>query len=55
MTTPEENREKTTSTDDVLDASAEGATERTRDGAGRTMREALEEAGISPEDYREEH
>ncbi|MCC5033638.1 MULTISPECIES: hypothetical protein [Streptomyces] len=54
MTTPEESQEKTTSTDDVLGASAEEARDRTRDGAGRNMREALEEAGVSPEDYREE-
>ncbi|WP_167343576.1 hypothetical protein [Streptomyces albus] len=54
MSTPEESREKTTSTDDVLGSSAEEARERTRDGAGRSMREALEEAGVSPEDYREQ-
>ncbi|MEU7194495.1 M20 family metallo-hydrolase [Streptomyces xinghaiensis] len=54
MTTPEENREKTTSTDDVTDPSAEETAERTRHSAGSTMREALEEAGLSPDDFREE-
>ncbi|MDN3266931.1 MULTISPECIES: hypothetical protein [unclassified Streptomyces] len=52
MTVPEENRPKTHDTDEVLeqhredDAQAQG-------GTGRTMREALEEAEIRPDDYEE--
>ncbi|MFJ7147610.1 hypothetical protein ACIQVT_05315 [Streptomyces sp. NPDC100445] len=51
MTVPEENRPKTESTDEILqdtdtDRSAAGAT-------GRTVEEALDEAGISPEDFEE--
>ncbi|AKZ53151.1 hypothetical protein SAM23877_7571 [Streptomyces ambofaciens ATCC 23877] len=55
MTVPEENRPKTTSTDDVIEAPEEKTTAEQADGAtGRTMREAMEEAGLSPDDVREE-
>ncbi|MFE3037866.1 hypothetical protein ACFXKY_40195 [Streptomyces canus] len=53
MTVPEENRPKTTSTDDVIETPNEKTPP--GDGAtGRTMREALEEAGINPDDVRDE-
>ncbi|MEU3957483.1 hypothetical protein AB0F45_35205 [Streptomyces achromogenes] len=55
MTVPEENRPKTTSTDNVIETPGEKTTAGRGDGAtGRTIREALEEAGISPEDVRDE-
>ncbi|MGW0718849.1 hypothetical protein ACWD1Z_26005 [Streptomyces sp. NPDC002784] len=54
MTVPEENRPKTTSTDDVVRTPEEAATGEQGNGAtGRTMREAMEEAGLSPENLRE--
>ncbi|MDH6604881.1 3-oxoacyl-(acyl-carrier-protein) synthase [Streptomyces sp. SAI-208] len=54
MTVPEENRPKTTSTDDIVETPNEN-TQPQGDGAtGRTLREALEEAGISPDDVRDE-
>ncbi|MFD5447817.1 hypothetical protein ACWDTR_23135 [Streptomyces sp. NPDC003470] len=53
MTVPEENRPKTDTTDDVLDQRDEN-TPRTPGGTGRTMREALEEAHVRPDDYDEE-
>jgi hypothetical protein len=55
MTVPEENRPKTNSTDDVLTGAdhAEGDTP-TAGGTGRTVREAFEEAGVSPDDFDEE-
>ncbi|MEV7796046.1 hypothetical protein [Streptomyces sp. NPDC087512] len=53
MTVPEENRPKTETTDDVLDQRAE-ETPRPPGGTGRTMREALEEAHVRPDDYDEE-
>ncbi|WP_198668703.1 hypothetical protein [Streptomyces triticisoli] len=52
MTVPEENRPKTDTTDEVLENRQEdrpkepGAT-------GRTMREAMEEAEIRPDDFEE--
>lgn len=52
MTVPEENQEKTETTDDTLSRSAEEA-DRGDEGAGRGMREALEEAGVTPDDYEE--
>lgn len=52
MTVPEENRPKTRDTDDVVERQEENET-RTRGGTGRTMREALEEAEIGPEDFEE--
>ncbi|MFJ4817454.1 MULTISPECIES: hypothetical protein [Streptomyces] len=50
MTVPEENRPKTETTDELLEhqddhrSGQPGAT-------GRTMREALEEAEVRPDDY----
>ncbi|CAM5363913.1 hypothetical protein [Streptomyces pilosus] len=55
MTVPEENRPKTTSTDEVIDTSDEKTTAEKGDGAtGRTLREAMEEAGLGPDDVRDE-
>jgi 3-oxoacyl-(acyl-carrier-protein) synthase len=55
VTVPEENRPKTTSTDDVIETPREKTTAGQGDGAtGRTMREAMEEAGLSPDDVRDE-
>ncbi|MEU9592743.1 hypothetical protein ACGF7W_28825 [Streptomyces sp. NPDC048219] len=53
MTVPEENRPKTDTTDDVLDQRDENSP-RPPGGTGRTMREALEEAHVRPDDYDEE-
>jgi hypothetical protein len=53
MTVPEENRPKTDTTDDVLGQRDENAP-RPPGGTGRTMREALEEAHVRPDDYDEE-
>ncbi|WP_405457375.1 hypothetical protein OG786_10410 [Streptomyces sp. NBC_00101] len=56
MTTPEENRPKTTSTDAVVESPGEegAATEQDKGATGRTMGEALEEAGLSPDDVRDD-
>ncbi|MDN3293963.1 hypothetical protein QWM81_07865 [Streptomyces ficellus] len=55
MTVPEENRPKTTSTDDVIETRDEGApTEQDKGATGRTLREAMEEAGLRPDDVRDE-
>lgn len=56
MTVPEENRPKTQTTDDVLDQRDKRAEDASRQpgGTGRTMREALEEAHVRPDDYDEE-
>ncbi|GGQ02295.1 hypothetical protein [Streptomyces roseolilacinus] len=55
MTVPEENRPKTTSTDDVVETPAEGTRTGQENGAtGRTLSEAMEEAGLSPDDVRDE-
>ncbi|GAB3973305.1 hypothetical protein [Streptomyces sparsus] len=52
MTVPEENRPKTQKTEEALGDTAE--TEPDTPGAtGRTMREALEEADVSPDDFSE--
>ncbi|MEV6961091.1 hypothetical protein AB0M97_18215 [Streptomyces sp. NPDC051207] len=61
MTVPEENRAKTGATDEVLDGRRDrtGRQERAEDanrppgGTGRTLREALEEARVRPDDYDE--
>ncbi|MGW8066547.1 hypothetical protein ACVV2G_30745 [Streptomyces ziwulingensis] len=54
MTVPEENRPKTTSTDDVIETPDERTAAGQGDGAtGRTLREAMEEAGLGPDDVRE--
>jgi hypothetical protein len=52
MTVPEENRPKTETTDAILDDREEGAT-RAPGGTGRTLREALEEAQVRPDDFEE--
>lgn len=52
MTVPEENRPKTRDTDDTTEQH-ESDEARMRGGTGRTMREALEEARIRPDDYDE--
>ncbi|MGW5331215.1 hypothetical protein [Streptomyces bauhiniae] len=53
MTVPEENRPKTDTTDEVVmkpaqDRDAEG---RTGGAKSRDLREAMEEAGIEPDDF----
>ncbi|MEU4469576.1 MULTISPECIES: hypothetical protein [unclassified Streptomyces] len=50
MTVPEENRPKTETTDVLLDHQDENRT-RPPGATGRTMREALEEAEVRPDDY----
>ncbi|QIP83078.1 hypothetical protein GLX30_02110 [Streptomyces sp. Tu 2975] len=64
MTVPEENRPKTRTTDEVVtekSAAAEKSATDTEQGrneaqaerrpSGSTMREALDDAGVKPEDY----
>ncbi|WP_411574923.1 hypothetical protein [Streptomyces fradiae] len=54
MTVPEENRPKTTTTDNVVEsARTDEERERRPGGSGRSMREAMEEAGVKREDYEE--
>ncbi|MEU4660002.1 hypothetical protein AB0G32_39775 [Streptomyces sp. NPDC023723] len=54
MTVPEENRPKTDTTDEVLERdSREGDAQHQAGATGRTMREALEEAHVRPDDYDE--
>ncbi|WP_399934067.1 hypothetical protein [Streptomyces kanamyceticus] len=54
MTVPEENRPKTTSTDDIIATGDEQENADKDNGAtGRTLREAMEEAGLEPEDVRD--
>jgi hypothetical protein len=57
MTVPEENRPKTNTTDDVVilqeEQGEEGNENKAPKASGRTMREAMDEAGIKPEDYEE--
>ncbi|BCL18528.1 hypothetical protein [Streptomyces tuirus] len=50
MTVPEENRPKTETTDELLEQQDENRPQ-TPGGTGRTMREALEEAEVRPDDY----
>ncbi|WP_217168271.1 hypothetical protein [Streptomyces sp. AC512_CC834] len=52
MTVPEENRPKNDTPDDVLDQRRQDAP-RPPGGTGRTLREALEEAHVRPDDYDE--
>ncbi|MER6166909.1 hypothetical protein [Streptomyces violaceorubidus] len=57
MTVPEENRPKTDTTDDVLGRRRRERAEdepRPPGGTGRTLREALEEAHVRPDDFDEE-
>jgi len=52
MTVPEENRPKTDTTDEVLGRGEDGARRQEQEAAeGRTMREALEDADVRPEDF----
>jgi hypothetical protein len=55
MTVPEENRPKTDTTDEVLEhrEDREDDASRQAGATGRTMREALEEAQVRPDDYDE--
>jgi hypothetical protein len=53
MTVPEENRPKTETTDDLL-KSREESSPRAPGGTSRTLREALEEARVRPDDFKEE-
>lgn len=55
MTVPDENRPKTGKTDDtsVAKPDEERRSQQNQGGAGRSMREALDEADITPEDYEE--
>jgi hypothetical protein len=52
MTTPEENRPKTDTTDEVLEQRDDHGS-RAAGATGRTMREALEEAEVRPDDFDE--
>lgn len=52
MTVPEENRPKTRDTDDIVEQRQDKETH-DQGGTGRTMREALEEAEIKPDDFQE--
>ncbi|MFD5266425.1 hypothetical protein [Streptomyces sp. NPDC058335] len=52
MTVPEENRKKTDTTDEVIGEGADTeASSQPGAATGRTMREAMEEAGVRSEDY----
>ncbi|WP_176709928.1 hypothetical protein [Streptomyces sp. Wb2n-11] len=52
MTVPEENRPKTESTDEVVKDTSKAGPE-SEGGTGRTIQEALEEAGVSRDDFEE--
>ena len=52
MTVPEENRPKTGTTDEVLE-NRDDDRSRPPGATGRTLREALEEAEVRPDDYDE--
>ncbi|GGX89379.1 hypothetical protein [Streptomyces minutiscleroticus] len=52
MTTPEENRPKTETTEPLLEQ-REGTEQQPAGATGRTLREALEEADVNPEDFEE--
>ncbi|MFE5401826.1 hypothetical protein ACFQ9Z_10525 [Streptomyces sp. NPDC056580] len=56
MTVPEENRPKTTTTDEVIRQRDERDTAESAGGgaSSRNMREALDEADVRPEDMQEE-
>ncbi|MFI6932080.1 hypothetical protein [Streptomyces sp. NPDC050287] len=53
MTVPEENRPKTEATDELLEQHGENAP-RATGATGRTLREALEEAEVRPDDFKDE-
>ena len=61
MTVPEENRAKTRGTDDTVERPDTGTPGNTGDTGqrepreNRTMRQAIEDAGISPDDYPEDY
>ncbi|MEV3973366.1 hypothetical protein AB0K68_35405 [Streptomyces sp. NPDC050698] len=50
MTVPEENRPKTETTDELLEHRDDNRS-RPQGGTGRTLREALEEAEVRPDDF----
>ncbi|GAA5078966.1 hypothetical protein [Streptomyces sp. SID10815] len=52
MTVPEENRPKTDTTDEVV-AKGRADASKEQGGTGRTLREALEEAQVRPDDFEE--
>ncbi|UGY93024.1 hypothetical protein [Streptomyces gobiensis] len=52
MTVPEENRPKTKKTEDTV-THPENMPEEPREEGGRTMEEALDDAGVTPEDFEE--
>ncbi|WP_369205397.1 hypothetical protein [Streptomyces sp. PU-14G] len=52
MTVPEESRPKTETTDQVVEEAAPPE-EHPRTHSGATLREAFEEAHVSPEDFEE--
>ncbi|WP_187645385.1 hypothetical protein [Streptomyces sp. TRM49041] len=54
MSVPEEDRPKTETTDDVVERGETSEQEKktpTPQASGRTMREAVEEAGVRADDY----
>jgi hypothetical protein len=51
MTVPEENRPKTDTTDEVLEKQEATRRQEREAAEGRTMREALEDAEVRPEDF----
>ncbi|MEU6095171.1 hypothetical protein [Streptomyces sp. NPDC047079] len=54
MTVPEENRPKTDTTDEVVSKRGDDQDEKSRTTpgpSGRTIREAMDEAGIKREDF----
>jgi hypothetical protein len=51
MTVPEENRPKTDTPDEVLEKHAATRRHEREAAEGRTMREALEDAEVRPEDF----
>ncbi|MGW6293417.1 hypothetical protein [Streptomyces sp. NPDC055058] len=51
MTVPEENRPKTHDTDETIGRHDEESAAHDRGATGRTMREALEEADVRPDDF----
>ncbi|MEV5321165.1 hypothetical protein AB0K92_26560 [Streptomyces sp. NPDC052687] len=56
MTVPDENRPKTGKTEDTSAARPDQGRSQAKheEGAGRSMQEALEEAGVRSEDFEEE-
>jgi hypothetical protein len=54
MTVPEENRPKTDTTDEVVEQHEATRRQEQQAAEGRTMREALEDADVRPEDFEDE-